>query len=187
MSNNTAILPEKEAVRFLEEYTGKNFKIILNHSRLVKKISVRIANQIKNKGHKVDIHFIKSASLLHDIGRNRCPPSSRINSHFHGIAGAEILRMYRLERYARVCERHLGAGIGRKEAKKLKFPKRVYVPTTIEEKIICYADKLASGNKTIKIESSIERFNNEIGKEAGSRIKKLHNYLVSMGMKSKKL
>ena len=49
-------------------------------------------------------------------------------------------------RHARVCERHTGAGITRDQilVRHLPLPMRAFLPETMEEKLICYADKFFS-------------------------------------------
>lgn len=49
-------------------------------------------------------------------------------------------------RHARVCERHTGAGLTKHDiiSQKLPLPEEDYLPETIEEKVICYADKFYS-------------------------------------------
>ena len=51
-------------------------------------------------------------------------------------------------RHALVCERHVGAGLSVEEIQKhgLPLPLRSMVPVTLEEEIICYADKFFSKN-----------------------------------------
>ena len=48
--------------------------------------------------------------------------------------------------HARVCERHTGTGLTIEEINEqhLPLPPADYVPETIEEQIICYADKFYS-------------------------------------------
>jgi len=45
-----------------------------------------------------------------------------------------------------VCERHVGTGISKQDIieKELPFPLRDMLPISIEEEIICYADKFYS-------------------------------------------
>ena len=50
----------------------------------------------------------------------------------HGRAGGELLRKEGYEALARVCERHTGTGLPG------------YEPETMEEQVICYADKFFS-------------------------------------------
>ena len=57
-----------------------------------------------------------------------------------------MLRLEGFPRHARVCERHTGAGIGIEdiEAHNLPLPHADFLPETMEEKVICYADKFFS-------------------------------------------
>ena len=108
-------ITEKEAIVILKKYApdAKIYKIILEHSKKVQKIALKIANEILNTGFFVDVEFIKAATLLHDIGRFKCPPGK--DSIRHGVIGAEILLQEKLPAEALVCARHLGAGITKEE------------------------------------------------------------------------
>lgn len=173
---------EEKAIELLRKYAPdkRTFKIVLAHCKKGQEIALRIAADIP----KADKEFIKVASILHDIGRFKCPPKTKENIK-HGIIGAEILRKEGLDKYARVAERHLGAGITKDDIKKqkLNLPLKDYVPKTIEEKIIAYADNLVFGNKEGTIQHVIERFSKEIGKECAERVKKLHNEIEKLRSK----
>lgn len=68
-----------------------------------------------------------------------------------------------------VCERHTGAGLTEKEIieQNLPLPHRDFLPETLEEKLICYADKFYSKThpdheKSFEqAEKSIARFGND--------------------------
>ena len=169
-------LTEKKALELLKRYSSKSFRKILAHSKAVQKVALRIAGKIP----EADSEFIKIASLLHDIGRFRCPPGK--NSIRHGIIGAKILRKEGLERYARVAERHLGVGITKEDIKrqKLDLPLKDYVPISKEEKIIAHADNLVFGEKIGNLKMVIERFRKELGEEYAGRIKKLDKEIKAM-------
>ena len=83
----------------------------------------------------------------------------------HGRLGAEILRKEGYERHARVCERHTGAGITCKEiiAQGLPLPHQDFLPETLEEKVICYADKFFSKTHLDR-EKSIEKAEKSLAK-----------------------
>ncbi|MBU0461262.1 MAG: HD domain-containing protein [Nanoarchaeota archaeon] len=169
-------MKETQAIALLKKHSPdeRTFRIVLRHSRAVQKYALLLAKKIK-RHHKVDLEFIETAALLHDIGRFTYPPWR--HSARHGIEGARILRKEKIpERYARVCERHLGAGINKADIKKekLDLPSRDYMPKTIEEKIICYADKRISMAKEILLSKAIERFSTEVSPEYGQRVKRLH-------------
>jgi uncharacterized protein len=64
----------------------------------------------------------------------------------HGVLGAELLRKEGYPRHARVCERHTGAGLTLQEIERrqLPLPHKDLLPETLEEQLICYADKFFS-------------------------------------------
>ena len=65
---------------------------------------------LRNNGTEVDLGFIRTASLLHDIGRFTFPPGE--GGIKHGIRGTELLIKEGIDRkYAQVCEKHIGSGI----------------------------------------------------------------------------
>lgn len=166
---------ETRAIKLLKKYAPneKIFKKILKHSKAVQKLALKIAKNIPD----IDLDFISIASLLHDIGRFECPPWK--NSVKHGIVGAKILKKDGLTRYAKVAERHLGAGITKKEAKKLGLPLKNYVPRTKEEKIIAHADNLVFGNKIGTLKMAVERFSRELGEGYAKRVKRLSDEIES--------
>ncbi|MFN4308934.1 MAG: HD domain-containing protein, partial [Sulfurihydrogenibium azorense] len=98
----------------------------------------------------------------------------------HGIEGAKILKDY--PELAKICERHIGAGIPREEAIKLGLGNKDYIPETLEEKIITHADNLISGNKEVSIEETIKEYDEKFGKDCiqGKRIMELAKYIESL-------
>ena len=60
--------------------------------------------------------------------------------------GAEMLREAGFPMHARVCERHTGAGLSKDEIirQQLPLPHEDFLPETMEEQVICYADKFFS-------------------------------------------
>mgnify|MGYP000482559054 CR=1 FL=1 len=68
------------------------------------------------------------------------------------------MRAERYPRHARVCERQTGTGItlAMIEERGLPFPHRDFMPETLEEQLICYADKFYSKTKLDK-EKSVEK------------------------------
>ena len=123
--------------------------ILLVHSRAVADKALAIAD--RHPELSLDRQFIEEAAMLHDIGIVRCnaPGIQCFGTEpyiCHGRIGAEILRAERFPRHARVCERHTGAGITRSQiiAQKLPLPQQDFLPETMEEKVICYADKFFS-------------------------------------------
>ena len=62
----------------------------------------------------------------------------------HGPIGGELLRVEGFPRHARVAERHTGTGLPG------------YEPETLEEQIICYADKFYSKSSPDRVRTVAE-------------------------------
>ena len=125
------------------------YNIFMRHSRDVTRRALQIVDAHPELG--ADRQFVEEAAMLHDIGIVRCDAPG-ICCHGtepylrHGMIGAAMMREEGYDRHARVCERHTGAGLSAREIEQqdLPLPHRDFLPETIEEKIICYADKFYS-------------------------------------------
>jgi uncharacterized protein len=122
---------------------------LLRHSELVTDKSLALCEGVPHL--KPDKTFVAEAAMLHDIGvyqtdRPKIGCHGRHPGIRHGVIGRQILEQYGLTAHALVCERHVGAGISAKEieARQLPLPRRDMLPISIEEIIICYADKFYS-------------------------------------------
>ncbi len=133
--------------------SGELFDFLVTHSLLVTGKARDLATSYlrRHPQAKLDLEFLTEAAILHDIGIGRCD-APEIHCHGsepyirHGVIGREILEAEGLPRHALVCERHSGSGISAAEVRdeKLPMPLRDYVPVSLEEKIICVADKFYS-------------------------------------------
>ena len=104
--------------------------------------------------------LVEIGGLLHDIGR------SRTQEVDHAVVGAEILKEMGMSgELVLIVERHIGAGIPADEAVELGLPERHYLPESIEEKIVAYADKLISGRREVPIEVTIKDFSTKLGED----------------------
>ena len=124
-------------------------RILMLHSRQVADLALDIA---KRKNLPLPPEQIEAAAMLHDIGiiRTNAPailclgPEPYIR---HGIIGAEMLRADGAPEWtARVAERHTGSGLTAIDIREqgLPLPPQDFLPETLLEKIICYADKFFS-------------------------------------------
>ena len=138
----------------------------LKHILMVHSSSVALkALQIVDAHPKlqVDRRFVEEAAMLHDIGIFQCDAPG-IHCHgsepyiLHGRIGAELLRREGYPQHARVCERHTGAGITKNEIEQqhLPLPPQDFLPETLEEQIVCYADKFFSKTR-LTTEKTIEQ------------------------------
>jgi uncharacterized protein len=112
---------------------------------------------------QADRKFVEEAALLHDIGvyKTYAPEiacSGSLPYICHGYLGADLLREEGYGRHALVCERHTGAGISLRDIvdKELPLPRRDMLPVSIEEQLICFADKFFSKTELLKERSVAE-------------------------------
>ena len=150
-------------------------ELLLLHSRQVAQRALEIAG--RHPELHLDTAFVEQAAMLHDIGIIRVNAPG-IHCHGtepyirHGICGAEILRNEGLpESYARVCERHTGAGLSLDDivSQNLPLPHHDLQPETIEEKLICYADKFFSKTHLDR-EKTIEQAEKSLAKFGGDTL-----------------
>jgi uncharacterized protein len=147
--------------------------MVINHCKAVEKVATEIAETCKKRGLDVDVNLVQIGALLHDIGR------SKTHSVNHAIVGAEIARSLNLpESVVSIIERHVGGGITPEEAKNLGWPIKSYVPETLEEKIVTYADKLIEGSERVPIEQTIKKLSKKLPPSAIAGMRKLHEEIT---------
>jgi uncharacterized protein len=167
-------LPSREqALQFLcQSGCSRN---VIKHCEAVAELAVEIANACKERGIEVDSELVEIGAILHDIGR------SKTHSVHHAVIGAEIAESLGLpETVISIIKRHVGGGITTREAKKLGWPRDIYVPQTLEEKIVSYADKLIEGSKRVPIERTIKNFSKELPPSAIEKIQRLHREMLTL-------
>lgn len=156
--------------RIIDKYCPKTalYDILMLHSRAVADKALAIARNHPELG--ADEAFIEEAALLHDIGcvSVDAPAIACFGTEpyiRHGVLGAEILRGEGLECHALVCERHTGTGLTLKQIleQELPLPQRDMQPVSIEEQIICFADKFFSKTKLDR-EKSVEQARSSLEK-----------------------
>lgn len=123
--------------------------ILITHSQSVARKALQIV--VLHPELKLDKDFIWEAAMLHDIGifKTNAPGIKCYGTEAyirHGVLGATIMRAEGFERHARVCERHTGAGLSLDDIirQDLPLPHQSFLPETMEEQLICYADKFFS-------------------------------------------
>ena len=167
-------LPSREqALQLLREH-GCSAKVI-NHCRAVAELALETANILKDKGHQIDFALAEIGALLHDIGR------SKTHTVHHAVVGAEIAESAGLpDSVVSIIKRHVGGGITTAEAENLGWPKDVYMPITLEEKVVSYADKLIENSKRAPIDIIVEKLSRELKLEAAERVRKLHKEITGL-------
>jgi len=128
---------------------------VVAHCLAVSALAVSIAARVTAP---LDRELIRMGGLLHDIGR------ARTHGIDHAIAGVEIARALGFsDQLVNIIERHIGAGITSAEAVRLGLPAKDYVPQTVEEKIVSYADNLMSGVREMPFHEALDRFKDLLG------------------------
>lgn len=134
--------------------------ILIAHSRSVAHKALAIAS-VHPELHP-DNRFIYEAAMLHDIGifQTNAPSIYCFGDKpyiCHGFLGAEIVRNEGYPRHALVCERHTGTGLSIEAITErgLPVPHRDMRPVSVEEQIICFADKFFSKTHIYK-EKTVE-------------------------------
>lgn len=149
---------------------SKAYKILISHSNLVTEKALKIAH--RSKDLNPDLIFIEEASMVHDLGifMTNAPDLFCFGEYpylCHGYLGCEFLTAEGYPEHGLVCERHTGVGITTEEiiANKLPLPLRDFVPVSVEEQIVCFADKFFSKSgdlfheKTVaEVRKSIQKF-----------------------------
>ena len=150
---------------------------VISHCIAVADIAVEIASKLQRNGQSINIELVEVGALLHDIGR------SKIHTIDHAIVGAQIANSVGLpETVIKIIKRHVGAGITLEEAKELGWPRDVYTPETLEEKVVSYADKLIDNSKLVPIETEIKRLQKKDKIQAAERVRKLHQEIAGLGI-----
>ncbi|GHV12197.1 phosphohydrolase [Bacteroidia bacterium] len=141
-----------DAIALLKKYYDEGselYSLLLRHSQMVGEKALEVAQ--KHPEWEIDKEFLYEAALLHDIGvyltdapRIHCFGKEPYVSH--GYLGADILRREGFEKHALVCERHTGSGLTMEDVlnNQLDLPWQDFLPVSLEEKIICFADKFYS-------------------------------------------
>ena len=159
------------------------YRILVDHGRRVADKSLRIAARVSHLNP--DVHFIEEVALLHDIGMvyTDTPKLGCFGKRpyvCHGVLGRELLEDLGMHRHALVCERHVGVGISRADirSQKLPLPDRDMRPQSIEEQIICYADKFYSKNgNSAGEEKPAETLLNEIHRYGSDKVRRFQAWI----------
>lgn len=142
-----------DPIEIIQKYydpQSESFRILVEHSMQVTQEVLRLA--ALSPSQNWDYRFLFEACMLHDIGVFLCN-APFIDCHGaepyirHGYLGGNLLRGLGLEKHALVAERHTGTGLDRDDivSQHISLPlNRTYIPLSMPEKLICYADNFFS-------------------------------------------
>ncbi len=153
-----------DPILLIDKYTEGNAElrnVLFVHSKMVADMALRIAD--RHPELNIDKEFVYEGAMLHDIGIVKTDaPGIHCHGteHYlrHGLLGGEILRAEGLQKHARVAERHTGTGLTPESiiSLGLPLPPLDLRPESVEEQLICYADKFYS-KTNLEQEKSVEK------------------------------
>jgi uncharacterized protein (TIGR00295 family) len=142
---------ESEALALHRKY-GSSERLV-RHCETVSRVAKVLAEEFSRRGKDIDTAAVVAGALLHDIGRTKAQSVS------HGLEGAWIVEKEGGDpRVVEAVRRHVGAGVSAEEAKSLGLPDFDYIPRTLEERVVCFADKMVDGDKVRPFDEEVRRF-----------------------------
>lgn len=180
-----------EPIDIIKKYYKENsdaYRYLVLHSEAVTHTALKVVRQ--NPRLKADEDTIRFSGMLHDIGiiKTKAPKIGCFGKHpyiAHGYLGREMLEQEGLLRIAPVCERHIGTGLTSEDIirEKLQIPVREMVPITIEEKIVCYADKFFSkSSEDLAKPKPVEKIRKNLSKYGEEKVKIFDDFVRMFGL-----
>jgi uncharacterized protein len=187
------VLQEMDYQRIIDKYYPEGTfrrEIYIPHCRAVADLALKIART--HPGLNADLDKVEAMAMLHDIGI--CFTDAPEIGCFgdlpylaHGFKGREILEEEGLMEIAPVCERHIGVGITLQDIlnRNLPLPMREMTPQTVEEEIVCYADKFFSkSSDDLSRPKRLEKVRKSVGKYGEEKLKILDNMIRRFGLEA---
>jgi uncharacterized protein len=125
-------------------------EMVWNHCVIVKEIAMLIVDYLEQHHIKANRELVTVGALLHDVGVYKCLSNkneSLMPYIRHGEEGEKILveEGYPSE-ITRFASHHTGVGLTSEDVENQNLPleKKDFIPVTLEEEIVAYADKFHS-------------------------------------------
>ncbi|MEJ2184061.1 MAG: HDIG domain-containing protein [Nitrospirota bacterium] len=161
-------------------------RLLVDHSEAVAAKALAVARHVAHLGP--DLDFLREAALLHDVGIlwTRAPLLGCRGERpyvVHGVLGRELLEREGLPRHALVAERHVGVGLSAEDVRRsgLPLPERDMLPVSLEEKIVCFADKFFSKDGGSAREKPLEVVRASIARYGGEKLAVFDRWLCFFG------
>ncbi len=131
------IIPTKEeCLKILKD--NKVPDNIIAHSKAVCDIAMKIADLLEKRNINLNRDLVAAAALLHDI--------KKVNSSDHVIEGYEFIKSLGFPEVASVVRKHGLQHVNSEE----------FMPKSLAEKIVFYADKRVKNDKIVSVEQRFE-------------------------------
>ena len=171
-----------EIINKYYEPNSKGWVILTEHSKAVRDFAINIVQ--KHPELDADIQFVCEAAMLHDIGilYTNAPSLFCFGDKpyiCHGYLGRELLEKKGYPKHALVCERHTGTGLSLEEIIELNLPipHREMLPVSIEEQIICFADKFFRKSKELTKPQSINKIKENLLKHGETQLNRFNTWV----------
>jgi len=173
-----------DPIKILEKYYQYNSKlwtVLVAHSKAVRDKALEVT--ANHPELNADTLFIAEAALLHDIGifLTNAPDLFCVGDLpyiCHGYLGRELLEKEGYPRHALVCERHTGTGLSLSDIQmqNLPIPHRDMLPVSIEEEIICFADKFYSKSHDLRTPKKVTQIRKSMAKHGENQIQRFDHW-----------
>lgn len=146
------MIPDEAGCLALHRKYGSDPKVVA-HCKTVEKVATILAGELERRGFSVDAKALSAGALLHDIGR------SQVQTVEHGVRGAAILESEGVDsKVVEMVRRHVGAGLSPEEARRLGLPDFDYMPRTLEQRVVCFSDKMVDSDLVRPFDGEVQRF-----------------------------
>ena len=138
-----SFLPFERAHKLLEHYgDGAPW---MKHCVAVSSLATFLSGIFALK-YPVHVEFIRTASLLHDIGRWRTH-----DPIMHGVEGYKLLSGLGHANEASICVSHIAYGLSSSEALHYGLPECEFIPQSFEEMLIPLVDFLVEHDRPVSL------------------------------------
>lgn len=133
---------------------------IVEHSIVVTKAAIALANKLIEKGESINLDLLKAGGLLHDIDKIKT-----LQNHNHGHEGYDFLMKKKYVEVAQITKTHLLDSITSDKP-----------PKTWEEKLIFYADKRVNHSTIVSLKERFDYFRKQYGKSSQGLISRITSF-----------
>jgi uncharacterized protein len=160
--------------------------LVRGHGEAVAQKALAAADAVAPPGP--DRALIFQAAVVHDVGvfLTRAPSIGCIGAHpyvCHGVLGRRLLDGIGFPDHGLVCERHVGVGIAARDVRRerLPLPLRDMTPQSMEEIIVCYADKFFSKAAAGAVERTPEQVLAMLARYGDDKVARFRGWMERFG------
>jgi len=129
----------------------------IKHCLAVSSLATYLSNIFISR-YPVNIEFVRTASLLHDIGRFKTH-----DPILHGVEGYKLLSELGYEAEAFMCASHILFGLNSSEALQYSLPRNDFIPTSFEERLIPLVDFSVEHDRPVLLRERFEHLRHRNG------------------------